>query len=614
MAKNAKVLAISSLAALSLSITACSQYVATPDGENILSFGDGITVTADELLENYTSSQAGVEAYYNAIYDVVARYIMTKDPTISTNGSYQELVDDATVSVEDLKREAETNASTNGTNYDTELETLLDSEGVEDLDELQIKYENENFREYLVDEFYNLFMDNLKVGGNIEINNTTIEVNSYLNDVLPYHVKHILVNVDASANDYARATISSSQATKLSSLVNDLVYLGNDTFGTLAVSYSDDTGSASTYGDLGIMSKNTSFVSEFKLGIYTYDSLFNTSISDSEKNKLELSTAEELENTKDFLSTEGQGISFIPYGVVQSLGQVSDEETDDYGELVNGGNQAYYPRNIIFNKYFNAHQISFITPQVVTAGESAGEATEVVSNITGLERQEDGTYKINGVQTQFRDVEFGQEIGTKAILTDEQGNPIIVTRAGTGSTSSDSEESSGYQGVHFIVVQRSALDPTGNNNTTLEEYYSTEMPDNDGLIDGKVVYVNAFKDDRSTYQSRINALEDEIRAADESIDTKIFQYWFARSGAEIVDSSVKALIDVYCDDEPDQITKQNEYYETWLDYYDLLNTQLNQREQRLIPLVCYTNFGDASNQDGDGELFGKGGICYYVQA
>ena len=52
MAKNAKVLAISSLAALSLSITACSQYVATPDGENILSFGDGITVTADELLSN----------------------------------------------------------------------------------------------------------------------------------------------------------------------------------------------------------------------------------------------------------------------------------------------------------------------------------------------------------------------------------------------------------------------------------------------------------------------------------------------------------------------------------------------------------------------------------
>lgn len=613
MAKNAKMLAISSLAALSLSISACSPYTATADGDNILSFGDGITVTADELLENYQNSQAGVEAYYNAIYDVVARYIMTKDPTISTNGTYQELVDDATVSVEDLKREAETNASTNGTSYDTELETLLNSNGVEDLDELQIKYENENFREYLVDEFYNLFMDNLKVGGDIEINNTTIEVNSYLNDVLPYHVKHILVNVDASSTDYARATISSSQATKLSSLVNDLVYLGNNTFGNLAVSYSDDTGSASNYGDLGIMSKNTSFVSEFKLGIYTYDSLFNTSIADNEKNKLELTTADELQTTKEFLSTEGQGISFIPFGIVQSLGQVYDEETDSSGELVNGGNQAYYPRNIIFNKYFNAHQISFITPQTVTAGESSGEATETLTDIDGLERQEDGTYKINGVQTQFRDVDFGQGIGTKAILTDEQGNPIIITRAGTGSSSSD-DSSSGYQGVHFIVVQRSALDPKGNNNTTLEEYYSTKMPDNDGLIDGKVVYVNAFKDDRSTYQSRINALEDEIKAADESIDKKIFEYWFARSGAEIVNSTVKALIEVYCDDEPDQISKKNEYYETWLDYYDLLNTQLNQREQRLIPLVCYTNFANAGNLDDDGELFGKGGLCYYVQA
>lgn len=609
MVSKTKLLAVSTLAIVSMTLSSCSVKAQRDDSGKILTFGNGSSVTADELLENYQTSQTGIEAYYNAINDVVARHIMTSDSEIKNNGRYEELVERAKVDVEDKKEEAEDNAKTNGTSYDDELDTILAEEGVEELDELQAKYENTYFKSYLQDKFYDDNMDNLLTGGSISVGGETIEVSSYLNDTLPYHVKHILIKVDASSSDYVTGTISSSQAINLSSLIDDLVYLGDgDNFGTLAKQYSEDSGSASTYGDLGIMSKNTSYVNEFKLGIYTYDSLFNTSITDEEKEKLELTTASELENEKDFLSQENQGISFIPFGVAKLLSTNAEKEKDDAGKLVNEGQAKYYPRNILFNQYFNKHEISFITAQDID--ETTFEA-KVLDGLT----EDNGVYKIGDSVTSFKKINFGSGIGEKVVLCDEAGRPIMVTRAGTSSGSSTEESSdSGYEGIHFIVVQRSALDPTGSNNTTLEEYYSTDMPDSDGLINGKVVYVNAFKDDRSVYQSRINTLEEDIKAADPSIAKKINQYWFIRSGAKIVNETISTKLQQYldADEVSNQISEENEYYETWESYYDLLNRQLNERKgDKLIPMVCYANFRYASTFDDDGELFGKGGTCYY---
>lgn len=603
MGSKTKLLTVTSIALLSITLSSCG-VTAIEDKGNILTFGNGEHVTANELLENYQTSQVGIEAYYNAINDVVARYIMTNDSEIKNNGRYQELVDRAEVQVEDTKQEAEDNARTNGTNYEDELDTLLSSEGVEDLEGLQTKYENQLFKDYLQDKFYDDHMDNLLTGGSISVGNETIEVESYLNDTLPYHVKHILLNVEGSSSEYARGTLTATQAKTIYSLIRDLTFLGEgDNFGTLAKTYSQDTGSASTYGDLGIMSKNTSYVNEFKLGIYTYDSLFNTSISDEEKAKLELTTAEDLSDEKEFLSQENQGISFIPYEAAQILNEYAEDEKDDSGELVNGGNTAYYPRNIIFNQYFNRHEISFITPEKVDGG-----------NLDGL-TETDGLFYINNQKTSFKRINFGQEIGEKVVLCDEQGIPVMVTRAGTSSSSSTEEGSSGYEGIHFIVVQRSALDPKGINDTTLEEYYSTEMPDANGLINGKVVYVNAFVDDRSVYQQRINTLEDDIKQADPSISRKINQYWFIRSGAKIVNETVANKIDQYiiANEVGNKINDEIEYYDTWNTYYNMLNRQINER-RRLVPMTCYVNFRNASNLDGDGDLFGKGGECYYVQA
>jgi hypothetical protein len=46
-----------------------------------------------------------------------------------------------------------------------------------------------------------------------------------------------------------------------------------ETFGEVAFDASEDTGSAALYGNLDVMTAKTSFVNEFKLGIYAYEAL-----------------------------------------------------------------------------------------------------------------------------------------------------------------------------------------------------------------------------------------------------------------------------------------------------------------------------------------------------
>jgi hypothetical protein len=46
----------------------------------------------------------------------------------------------------------------------------------------------------------------------------------------------------------------------------------------------------------------------------------------------------------------------------------------------------------------------------------------------------------------------------------------------------------------------------------------------------------------------------------------------------------------------------------------MLERQNNERKsEKLLPLVCAINFDKASELDGDGELFGLGGVCHYVE-
>lgn len=632
MMKKRKILGLSAACIMLMSLTSCEVKASSKEGY-VLTFdldkSGNLTITADEVFKRYMETKEGVEAAYNQINNAVTRHLAYNSELIP-EAERSELINEAKASVDDVKTQAQNNANSNKTSYDDELEKLLKSNNAENLTELQVVFENTNFKTYLENKFYDDFLDELKEGGEIKVNSeNSIEVDSYVNDILPYHVKHILVKVSASATDYTTSTITESESIKLASTIKTLGTDTNYTFGVKAQQMSEDSGSASTYGDLGIMSINTSYVNEFKLGIYSYETLFNSSVNKSDEstlNKLNKFLLNDDDETKDYKSYLTQrGINFIPSGIADVLTNYAKDIRDGSGEKVNDGQESYYPRNVIWNKYLNKHEVSFIEYATctinsdVTYSENLTDddviATNVVSNPTV---GSDGFVEVEGSKTNYYPITFNNpttgNTETHYVLTDgdrTNPKPILVTRAGSGSSDDDS---SGYQGIHFIVVERSALDEKGSNDTTLSQYYTTTLPDENGKISGlgdKRVYVNTFNATQKDYLSRVNTLKSEIKQADNSIDKKINLYYFELSGAKIIDSDLKKKIDRYIDADSVQDDKDSktELVKAWESYYNTLTREQDERSSKLIPLICAVKFNTASTTDKD--LF-ESGVCHYV--
>ena len=639
MNKRNKILALSSSALMLLSLVSCD-VTATPKDNVLVEFSDGsVVVTADEVFNKYLETKDGVEAVYEQINDAVARWTMYNTNSGVSAGKRDELISEAEAEVDDVKAEAENNAKTNKTNYDDELETLLKNNGADDLDELKVIFENKKFRSYLKDKFFDDFLDELKEGGDIKVNDTkSIHVDSYINDVLPYHVKHILIKVSAGEANYTTSTISETESVELYQAINTLGYNTSTSFGLKASNLSDDTGSAADYGDLGIMSINTSYVNEFKLGIYAYDTLFNTSVNKTgttldKVNNFLLNDDAETEHYKEYL--QNHGLNFIPSGVANLLYENRELTLDKNNEKVNDGKEQYYPRNIIWNEYLNKHEVSFIeygsvsfnTNTDISGKDDAflrDNSNFITTNIpTAPAVDNDGFVLDAGKSTNYYGFDFttynadgSAKTEKHYILTD--GNranpkPILVTRAGTGSGES------GYQGIHFIVVERSALQDEVNG-ITLDQYYTTKLPGVDGNIEGlpagSRVYVNAFDDTQKAYQSRVDALISEIKEADNSIDKKINRYYFEKSGATIANEKLANDIDILYDagQVSDDEAAHSELVAKWQEYVRMLERQNNERSsEKLLPLVCAINFNDASTLDDKDELFGLGGVCHYVE-
>ena len=635
MNKRNKILALSSTALMLLSLVSCD-VTATPKDNVLVEFSDGsVVVTADEVFQKYLETKDGVEAAYEQINDAVARWTMYDANSGVSAGKRDELISEAKAEVDDVKAEAENNANTNKTSYDDELEKLLKNNGADDLEELQVIFENKKFRSYLKDKFFDDFLDQLKEGGTIKVtDNESITVDSYINDVLPYHVKHILVKVSAGASNFTTSTISETESVELYQAINDLGYNTTTSFGLKANVLSDDTGSAADYGDLGIMSINTSFVNEFKLGIYTYDTLFNSNVDKTgttlEKvNNFLLNDRDETNEYKKFL--RNHGLNFIPSGIADLLYNNRDVTLDSHNEKVNDGKEQYYPRNILWNEYLNKHEVSFIeyaSAEFNDASLSNGKdflkdnSNFININKTVANEDAEGWVIENGSRTNYKKFSFttydaagNPQNNDHYILTDgnySNPKPILVTRAGTG----DGE--SGYQGIHFIVVERSALENEVGG-ISLSDYYTTKLPGTDGNIEGlpegSRVYVNAFDDTQKAYQSRVDTLISEIKEADNSIDKKINRYYFMKSGATVADPTLSNNLEILYDASQvsDDTQADSELIAKWKEYVDLLEIQNNERSGKLIPLVCAINFNKASSLSDDNELFGLGGVCHYVE-
>lgn len=551
-------------------ITSCSSDPYTWK-EGVLLSIDGKEYKVSDIFADYDSNIDGARAYYEAINNVLVW--INQDMTSTMEDSVDAKMDDFEKSVSD-------NASNNGTSEKEEREALLTSLGFETMEELRNSYileikKTENNDDFYSDEAYtkdNGLIDNL------------------IENYHPYHVRHVLVNIDASGDAIVDGLISEDDSKQLSNVVERLAS-GEESFGQVAQTSSDDTNSAAIFGDVGIMTTQTSFVSEFKYGLYAYDAYFNPTLSAEQKAAAKAALA--IPNEADGVIGENlYGIpsyAFDKFDEYADVTKSSDKTTVEYASEVN------YPRNIIFNKYLNNHGTSLI----YYANEDGTVVNE--SDVPSRYKKFENTTLLvnsNG-DNELETTERIKVEGTKYILCDEAGNPILVTRAGDGNGES------GYQGIHFIIAQR---DPFIDSDK-VKDYYTLDIPSTTTNLedDAEPTYINFINTtDRSVYTKRQGLIKEAANASYANINFEIFRTNLAAAQKEHnvkINGDIMNLVNKYIasvEDTSASNTAEN-YEKSWTTYLDKLSLHQS-LNGRILPEGCITEFEN-------GEI-NRSGVCY----
>ena len=398
--------------------------------EGVLITVNGKDIKVDDIYGEYNNNIDGAKAYYEAINNILVWLV--QPTTAAMESEVQAKIDDFNQTVSD-------NTKTNGTSEKEEREALLASSGFKTMEQLRNSYVLEQKQKANENAFYDddTYLGEKDANGDRKYDGL---IHKFIEEYHPYHVRHILVKVDASSDQIVDGKISEDDAKQLANVYSRLTS-GEETFGEVARAASDDTSSAANFGDTGIMSTSTSFVNEFKYSLYAYDAYFN------EKTSSERAAVKSALNIPDDAdSVIGDGLFGIPSYVFEELETYADVTKNKDKNSVDNASEVNYPRNILFNKYLNNHGTSLIyySPKDGNIDESnIPHGFVKMSNVKLKSFTNSGSDGLG--QTSLS----GVETSDKYILCDENQNPILVTRAGTGSGDS------GYQGIHFIIAQRS---------------------------------------------------------------------------------------------------------------------------------------------------------------
>lgn len=648
-------------------LSACNEV--TYDEGVVLTYtdanGNKTRYTVEDLFGDYLNSSSSASTAYSKVKEVLIRQYFEED---AQAGQLAQLRTEAQNAVDGIKSQALSNAESNGTTYQEEFEALLESNGVDNVDELLEKELYDLEEEAYNTNYYTQANLAQMRDGTLWTDLQTAEAeeefgpvsDGYLKTEMPYHVSHILVQFDsASSNEHAQATISAAESKKLGDVVKELAGADNSdsqgtqiannrfTFGSIAYNLSDDTESSSQYGDLGIMDLSTEFVPEFKLGLYAFDALYsnqndNAYATQEMKDRLLPSEGTELDDGTDVRQAFiDRAIGTIPYGAAVALGDpdvswINNENGEpDYGTTVNDNSETYYPRNILFNKYFNNHQIAVITPNKIdyndflsgntTSRQQMAEDASASGYYSGTyfaeEVNDDGLPNTKGSYSAEYAALPGFQIDTKGIidvggsnvLTNEKGQIVLAVRAGTDS----------YQGVHFICVDRSALSEFGmsvdentlsyttaeeynavsasSDVTSLSEYYTMQTPDrvpsnpdsvteensyryypyyeeSDGTVVAKHTFVNKLTSTDSTYAENADKVTEAVRNYDSNVDNYIFQELLSGQGTSSItfnDEDFGNLIKNYIKATRTKSVEDNQkaFDDDWIEYAEYLAQQ-----------------------------------------
>lgn len=626
---------VSSLIAV-LALSACNEV--TSNDKAIVTYKDSkgqeVAVLTNDIYNKYRTTSDGISKFYTAILESIIRHTFDTATGTVYKKSKEKILAEAKDDVTGAQQEAEENRKTNGTSYDEEWQKILDSHNCKDANELLEYYKYQIEKEEIEDKYFaDHKADLMKEYLGVDKEGKTVATLA-ASAALPHHVRHVLVKVGEGATSFADGTVSESEAKGLATAIKYLTDK-NFNFSEVAKKISEDTGSAEKGGDLGIMTTTTSFVNEFKLGIYAFEAIKshkeNLTSGDIEA---QLGLNSKYRDDKTAMNFFDElGIQQVPFGAFKAIGEVAEDTADDKGHEVNGGNSHYYPRNILWNKYLNLH-----SPFVITNEEFEKDAE---GNFKVLLDGEGVSYletKVNETLTD-RFVEFPQMEGKK-VLCDEKGNVIIGVRS--------------EHGIHFMILQKSIYDfseagGVDNVKPSLEEYYTTYTPgtydatdysksypyykDGDSQVE-KDTYVNyLYSEDKSVYDTRASEIKSAIKSFDSTYDYRLYEQYSKDLKFNATDGyDLGAKITEYIN--ATRYTNKNSNKESlqnsWRTYIELIELQNATRTEakltkvtddwykvednnyRMIPVRCIIGFKDSSKVNAP-EWTVEGGACYYVK-
>ena len=589
-----------------MALTACNEVTASKEAlVTFTPYGskEAISLITDDVYQAYRGTSSGVTKFYDKILEVLIRYQFKENNFDKGELKYSEIESWAKNQVQEQKDKAKANAKSNGTKYDDEWKSILDSHNVDDADGLKEHFIYDKEKEVITN-WYADNTDNAEALKNefLGIDANGQKVDSKVKAAMPYHIRHILVKVDEAGNaqeKFYKGTISEAQAKLLADTVSTLAS-GKYTFSQVASMYSED-GSASSGGDVGIMtnaatSGSLGMVNEFQLGLYAYDNLYDaTNAADGAAAAIK----EGLGITDDVKAALPANVVEVPYEAFVKIGEAAKVTADKEGNKLANGSTAVYPRNILWNKYLNLHNVFVIKNAKVGASKfGASDAADEFDNLCGS-----GEYDASLAN-----------FDPNGYLCDENGNTIIGVRS--------------QYGIHFMIIEKSMYDYAD-----LATYYSTKLPGDEGYsADSYVGYI--VSQSKEDYKKRADDVKSKITSFDSTYDYRLYQYLNTQvtvkfSGAA---EGLGEEIDAYIEktQENNAFKQEDGLNKVWRTYTELLGAQEADRDRmfdtvnaqgdtqsnltRLVSeavaddfMKLYEGLGDATTY----AKFAEGGLYYY---
>lgn len=563
------------------------------DGSDVvLKVGEN-TYTADELFAEMLNTEVGAKTAYEKILKMVVESTVPVDANMTA--SWELLLDS-------FEEQVESTAISTGVSEKEARESLLAQEGYSSIDEKK--------EAYLYDVRLSKIQDNYWK----EVKNEYYE--KYLEERLPYYVKHVLVKTGYTA---ARGPYSSQISTDDATALYKVYEMLADDRKFAEIMHllpSEDTGSqadASGYH----MDLTTSFVTEFLHGVFAFDSLLNGKTS-------EVVGITDVANYYKGTAANSYNFNVIYASDIVALGDSAsspstknikiyeteiDETTQEEKEVdtgvtmstAYGSSSSLLSRTIIFNQTFNNPGISVIAYDL--------EEENTPKNVK--------TININGRPMK--------------VLTDEKENIVFVVCA--KGNSSD-------LWIHFLTVnvspfdekvklfylmdmdkeetikqmvadKKAALKAAGKTDAQIEDEIETYEEDlkkfktyvelkGGETISGKNKVIDEIEGYVKTYAKR-GITSGAVAGNDQFLTFDMVEYYMEKGDIKITNEQVRSLVENYVASQKALIdySSMNSIVNGWNEYYDLITlANSDEIESKKIPMECsYTVNGVNAKSD-----------------